>query len=181
VKLRNTTRYRTDTLRRFLRAGIVANGLDPKGYGIRVIPARGRRHCGLAYLDASWVRLSIPTGALDVGVLARVFEHELAHNRGVRHEDMDPDTLACRGPCPDWAVSFTPADFEVAEPPKVPRAERMTALVLKREEHARRMLEAWERKAKRAVKSAAKWRGVVRGYERRAAARKAAPLPAEAR
>lgn len=35
--------------------------------------------------------------------LARLFEHEAAHLRGLEHEDMDRDLLFSLGPVPDWA------------------------------------------------------------------------------
>lgn len=35
--------------------------------------------------------------------LARLFDHEAAHLRGVEHKDMDRDLLYSLGPTPAWA------------------------------------------------------------------------------
>jgi len=181
VKVKNSTVYRTAALRRFLRAGIVANGLDPKGYRVHVVPSRHGQHWGCAYLNSSWVKLSVPKGKLDLAQLARVFDHELAHNRGLNHVDMDVDTLWCKGPAPEWSTSFSVEEFEPtpAEPPiPVDPAARAAVLAFKRakmverrEARAREALARWERKKKSAERLVAKYRRVVRGYEQRAAAR----------
>lgn len=42
MRIKNSTHYRTDDLRRFFLAGLKAEGMDPRRYVIVCVPARGR-------------------------------------------------------------------------------------------------------------------------------------------
>ena len=87
---------------------------------------------------------------------------------------MTDDAKWCRGDPPGWCLDFKAADFDRPEKPKPSPAERRAALIAKREARARELLAEWEKKERRATKKVREYRKVVRGYERRAAARAAA-------
>jgi hypothetical protein len=97
---------------------------------------------------------------------ARVFEHEVLHNKGVRHREMTPSQRNCDEPLPKWAEGLV---IRLKEP----KAKRSAAdKVAEREQHAREMLAAYERKQKRVATLLKKWKAKVRYYERRAAAKR---------
>lgn len=178
VRIDNQTTIPTRVLRRFFVAGIRAAGLNPDGYYVKVVWAK-RRHSGCAYYDSRWVTMRAPSKVerFDVASFARVFDHELAHNRGVRHDEMDPATLWCSGPCPEWAADFKADDFFPPAKPKAPRAERLAALVDARAERAEAAAVRWERKARAAAKLAKKWRAKVRYYTKARELKAAASKP----
>lgn len=97
---------------------------------------------------------------------ARVFEHEVLHSKGVGHREMTPSQMNCDQPLPKWAEGLV---IRLKEP-KVKRSA--AEKVAEREEHAREMLAAYERKQKRVATLLRKWRAKVRYYERRAAAKR---------
>lgn len=106
--------------------------------------------------------------------LAQVFEHEVEHTLGFKHADMCCwSTLK-----PTWHEGLKVR--VKALPEKKPRADRMTELVTKREEHAREMATKWAKKAqilksqvKKANSRCAFWLRTVKYYEKKMAAKKA--------
>ena len=100
---------------------------------------------------------------------ARVFVHELLHNRGVTHSEMWRGHKRCGERCGikadiPWASGIEIRAQEKAPPPQA------GDLVAKREAHARKMLVRAERRAKVARTVLLRWKRKVTYYERRAAA-----------
>jgi len=164
MKIINKTTYKTTDLKRFLMAGHKAHGADTQKV-VRVVWSRHNTHWGCATYSGSRMTLTIPKGDLNMAKLALVFEHELAHNLGLRHKEMDEETMwgMHRHPLqmPEWAAGLELGQKE--EPSKMDPAAI-------RETHARKMLEQWEKKLKTAKCQRQKWALKVRYYDRKTAA-----------
>jgi len=189
LRIQNYTAYRTVDLRRFFTAGLRAMVVT-RSKTIEVRYRSGRLTCSRATLGAfeevsavdadglpskkwrldegRWIRMLIgkpsPSGP-DLRRFARVFEHEVLHNKGVGHREMTPAQWRCDEPLPKWADGLVIRLKEVKAKPTA--ADRVAG----RAEHAREMLAAYERKQKRVATLLKKWRAKVRYYERRAAAK----------
>jgi hypothetical protein len=191
ITVRNQTAYRTDDLRRFFRAGLRAmHAREDKT--IEVKYRTGNRHICWATMghvvnttvidnegvttmrpfktvEGRWIRMVIgqPGTVVDMARFARVFEHEVLHNRGVAHREMTPHQRDCDQSLPEWAegleIRLKP------EPVKLSREDRAIHLRVQREMHAREMLKLYEKKAKRTATLLKKWKTKVRYYERLAA------------
>lgn len=162
MKIVNKTHWDTRSLAAFFRKGLLSNG----AWTNRTIEVvYGRRHSGIATVGGHWMRLRIPKKYVDTTILALVFEHELAHNLGVSHAEMDGDTRYCRvneaGAPPAWSLGMSIA--AKAAPPPVDH-------VAAREEKARKMLAAWERKLSLAKTKRGVWAKKVAYYDRKKAA-----------
>lgn len=176
--LKNHTDWSTRDLRRFVLAGIKAEGVEGKSWTVTVKNARQRRGCsGLASMRHPWMTLRIPSVRL-VGVgkpamlpdylrddFAHVLWHEIAHTRGVEHREMTGGWDGCRRGGPRgaevaWASALTIG--RKADPKRRDRkAERREAAVTS--------LAAWQRKLKLAQTKVRKYRAKVQRYERLAA------------
>jgi hypothetical protein len=181
VKLVNHTAFSSEDLRAFFTAGLKHAGAELDKTITVALSRRGRVHgraqIGRGEVQGWWIRMWLPA---DVGQrtksLAFVFEHEVAHSLGVRHEDMDPAVRWCHGnvtredfdtlPMPEWAVGFT---IRLC-PPKTTATLTAQERASMRADHARRMMEKWERKLKLATNKVRKYRRTVRYYEKKGAA-----------
>lgn len=171
LRIKNETDYLTIDLRRFFMAGLAAKGASTDKF-IRVIYGRGAAHHGYAHLgvqvgrqhiEANWIQISLPRDAakLDLLKLAQVFEHEVDHNLGLQHGEMqDWWTLA-----PVWQEELV---IRVSARVLVPPPPRLSVRAY-REARARAMLAKWEKKQERVAKLIKKWKAKVRYYERTAA------------
>jgi hypothetical protein len=107
-RLINRSGYETAGLLKFFRRGLAATRTSSRGLTITVVTAPGRTK-GCADVGGRRMTFAIaPPSRLSIRRLAHVFEHEVAHKNGLRHEDMarkskvllySPD----RGPTPKWA------------------------------------------------------------------------------
>lgn len=169
MRISNKTHYRTRDLARFFRAGLHAMGASLKKR-IEVRYSRRNCHWGCATVgeefQGTYIMMTLPRdqAKLDLKEFALTFEHEVAHNLGLNHGDMNPDTRFCRGRLPRWAAGCV-----ISVKPPAPKVD----VVARRQEHARRMLDAWERRLRRTQKVVARWRRKVSYYNRRAAAKEA--------
>ena len=169
MRIHNNTAYRTADLRKFFLAGIRSMGAE-SNKEIHVHYSRGSVHRGRATygqpgVQGSWIAMWLPRdpAKLQLSTFARVFEHEVSHNLGVRHQDMSDNVRYCRGALPKWAEGLE-LTFQAPKPkPKVD-------LVEKREAHARKMEAKWLKKLVAAQRVHRKWKLKVRYYERRQAA-----------
>ncbi|NIR14587.1 MAG: hypothetical protein GWN86_11860, partial [Desulfobacterales bacterium] len=168
---RNKTDYCTKDLRRIFLRGIKEMGASPNRT-IEVEYGRTPRHdstgqsSGMASIVGGWMVLRLPhPGKMDFKDFILTFEHELAHNLGVKHDEMEAGTYLCQGPLPKWAEGMT---LGVKKPKPKPT---MDDKVQKREEHVRRMVERWERKLKLAKTKLAHWKRKLKYYEGRKAAK----------
>lgn len=191
MKLQNQTAWSTADLRRFFLAGLNALGARTDKT-IRVVYGRGWALHGRATIgwleEARWIKMTLPgprvTEAclklgkppIDYKRLAQVFEHEVGHNLGLQHRDMQKWwTLQ-----PTWHDGLTIAWEGVKATPLTDdeRSRRRETAKERREAHARAMLKKAETRLTRAKTIAARWRDRVTRYEKLAAAR---PLPATPR
>lgn len=163
MKISNGTTYRTDDLRAFLIAAHNSTGTPMPAWKRCVVKwSRHNVHWGCARYDNSRMLLTIPKGALSVNELAFVVEHELAHNRGIHHADMDRRIMRyVRGEyqAPAWA-SMPLREKDAPEP---------VNHVEKRALKAQAMLDKWERKLALAKTKRSQWARKVAYYERKAA------------
>src|SRR5262245_45590826 len=98
----NKTRYRTDDLRRFFRAGLEAMGASiEKTVHVHEIGGKLRRHRTWGRLGSFDADSPREGGVVSMGLsredpllgaygrtTAGVFHHEVLHNLGLRHSDM---------------------------------------------------------------------------------------------
>lgn len=188
MKLVNETMFSSEDLRAFFTAGLKAGGAE-LDKTIMVSYSRrdrvhGRAQIGRDGAQGRWIKMWIPKGAGQAAMfdelkrsLAFVFEHEVAHSLGVEHADMDEAVRRCHGnipleafaklAMPGWSVALS---IRVLPPKtvKLTAAERASM----RADHARRMMEKWERKLKLAAGKVKKYRRTVRYYEKKGAAGK---------
>jgi len=163
MNLVNKTAYRTEDIRRFIEAAHEATGTPlPDHKTVRVTWSRHNRHWGSAYYNNSEMLLTIPKGNLDMTRLCRVTEHELAHNRGIMHGEMEASIHWGTGYAfPEWAKGI---ELRLVEAKAAPT---MTERVAARAAHAGKMLLLWEKKLRTAKRQATKWGEKVRYYDTR--------------
>ncbi len=105
LKIKNTSSYRTDDLRKLITLALKEEGMWSAGgsYFVQVRDCKGNRCHGLGWYNTSQFLLSLPTyygpsgqrkkyaqelPDLGVAQLARVAIHEIGHTKGLHHEDM---------------------------------------------------------------------------------------------
>ncbi len=181
MKLDNRTRYRSADLERIILAALADAGIKrPRRDRVLVVHSRGEGYSGRCWIGTditSWrgharmrLRLPVPSQAkpLDVAVLVWLVRHEVAHWRGLRHEQMSRALLThnASDPVPAWSVGLTVA-VEDAAPESAtrrevdPDAKRAAQLA-----HARTMLAKAERRLKLATTVEKRWRRRVAAAER---------------
>ena len=115
LRLINKTPYDTGDLLRFFARGLWALGCR-KDKVIKVLLTKGESR-GIAYVGScsgqnrsgpceakSIVLMLPPPEKLTIRRLARLFEHEVRHTRGERHEDMSEDVYwSSQRTVPAWA------------------------------------------------------------------------------
>ncbi len=106
LRLINRSGYDDEDLRRFVRRGLSACGV--RGAVECTCVASPIRSRGCAEVGGKRMVLAIAAPSRTskkefLRRLARLFEHEAAHLRGLEHHKMDRDLLYSRGPTPDWA------------------------------------------------------------------------------
>lgn len=163
MKVANETQYSTQDLRKFFLQGLKAMGAETNKV-IRVVYSKRGAHWGYAsYGDSCFqgrsILMSVPKGKLDLLDFARVFEHEVSHNLGLRHKEMSEEVRRCVQEV-TWHEGLQVRWEERAPKPKLDHVAR-------REEKARRMAVKWERKLGIARRMYRKWSAKVRYYERR--------------
>jgi hypothetical protein len=170
VKIVNETDYRTEDLRRFIIIAHEATATEmPEWKVVRVVWSKHNVHWGCAYYDNSGMTLTIPKGKLSMAELARVTEHELAHNRGIKHGDMDAELMHRRmadgspfqWTLPGWAEGI---ELRLVDRKTAPTMQERVDL---RAAHAAKMALLWERKLATAKKRVKKWQTKVRYYATR--------------
>ena len=117
-RLENRTGYDTGDLRRFFAKGLTATGTRGRGGDLRIVvtasPIRSRGCAEVGVRECEGGRCSRRNGSrmiiaiaapwrFSLRRLAKLFEHECAHIRGMEHEDMDKDLLLSLGRTPRWA------------------------------------------------------------------------------
>lgn len=105
ISVINRSGYRTDDLRTFFTRG--ARALRMRGrLQISVVPSPIRSR-GCAEVGGTRMVIAIASPSkFSLRRLARLFEHEAAHIKGVEHERMRKDLLYSLGSVPRWAVGM---------------------------------------------------------------------------
>jgi hypothetical protein len=194
MKVRNATAYNTRDLRRFFAAGLRAMNAKPDKV-IEVKYITGGRHICWASLgsvtrttvvhegdvvtrpfrtvEGRWIRMLLPKPGLPIDYrwFARVFEHEVHHNKGATHREMTQHQKDCDLPLPEWAAGLEIREVQVLE---LSVGERKALRAQKREEHARAKLAAALRKKKLIETLIKRWRKRVYYYDRKMAAKRGA-------
>ena len=102
-RMENRSGYDTGDLRSFFSRGLKATDTRIRDLRILVVasPVRSR---GCATVNGTRMVIAIASPVrFSLRRLARLFEHEAAHLRGLEHEDMDRQLLYSLGPVPEWA------------------------------------------------------------------------------
>lgn len=99
---RNTA-YTSSSLRAFFEAGCAYHGVH--NVKLVCVPSPGRtRGCATIEPGVNEVVIQIASPSrLSLKKLARLFEHELLHTRGMVHEQMSEEDYWSQGPEPFWA------------------------------------------------------------------------------
>lgn len=133
MRLVNKTKWNSKQLKALITENIRKAGLDPVGYIVEVVTGRsgGEGYSGCARYSRQWFRMRVPALIItkdcfvgsdgkttynevqtkqmqtifDSVKFSQVCQHELAHNRGVRHGEMDAGIRYCEQD-EDWAVYF---------------------------------------------------------------------------
>lgn len=178
IRLINETNIDSRALRRLIVAGLKAEGMAVPGYRVRVRwKRRGANVRGWGWYDSrSMILLPMKPGAAMtempralVECMAHTLVHEVAHNRGLRHNEMDcgrsADEIAWLAP--DMAL---PLRLPKAKPTKADRAVTRVENIDDRLAHWRRKLALAKTKVRK-YEQAQKRAGV------RLAALRAPPTP----
>lgn len=180
MRIDNQTEWNTDDLRSLFAAGLDKNRkhegpFQSSRLRIKVVYSRRHdRYSGHAWLNTGHIRIRLPKPEYDLNVrmTAAIFDHELQHCRGYRHE---------HGLCPHiseagleacaWADAFTISIKTPKEP--MPREHVLAAKM----QHALDRAKAALTKKKRAETIHKRWQRRVKYYERAitAAAAKSKP------
>lgn len=117
---------------------------------------------GQGRYSGGWIKIRLPHSNLNPVHIAYVFEHEVQHNRGFRHNRYDPTLSYC------WTKDLSrwewAKDYQIRE--KQPRVKPKQDLQLKRYAHTKEMVEKKEKQLKRLQKQLKKWKQKERYYER---------------
>jgi len=178
----NTTRWNTKDLRRFVMAGLKAAVGTWHRYRVEI---RTRIYnLGRGEINGSWMAIYPPSPEItwsrtledgtvigertmlflpadELRIMARTLEHEVLHNRGERHKDMDRSNAQC--PI-EWCEALIKAGFTIRLDP--PKKKTKVDHQAKRASHANKMLEMHEANLKREQKLVRKWRNKVRYYKK---------------
>lgn len=107
LTLENHSGYATEDLRRFFLRGLRALGVRRDKRVVVVSSPIRTRGCATVARDArgSVIVIAIASPSrFSVAKLGRIFEHEVAHAKGLEHEDMRSERLLySEGPAPAWA------------------------------------------------------------------------------
>ena len=149
----NKTNYNTRDLRKLFLAGLKREGMDPLYYKIVVKYKRGGVF-GYGSYDRKWIQINLPKEPHDglVKQVARTFVHEICHNRGLEHKEMDYEAIGA-----SWSDGYVLRLKE--EKPK-----KKKDLQMERFEHAKKMFDKHESKFQRQKKIVNKWKQKVKYY-----------------
>ena len=123
-RLENRSGYDTNDLGRFFARGLQATNTKADGLRIVVVasPVRSR---GCASVGGRQMVIAIAAPwRFSLRRLARMFEHECAHIRGVEHRMMERQLLYSLGPTPAWAEEVGAPRYLGRAPPQLPLLRR---------------------------------------------------------
>ena len=161
MKLINNSKWDTNDLRRLIYANIIKAGMSIRRK-IEVSTTHSnsihelRNYSGRAGLNTNWINLTVPKPdkTFNPIIFSQVLQHELAHNRGLRHKEMlDWWTIN-----QDWAK-----DFIVN--PKIEKPIKPKTQI--KEENAIKMFKIYQTKLKRTKTILKKWERKVKYYQKK--------------
>lgn len=166
MKIINRTKYRTADLRVWLVAAHKAMEAPHEQKTVEIVYGHAGGHWGRGAYSGYSMKLTLPgdPSKIRYEYLAHVTEHEIGHNLGLKHGDMDEDLMWGRGRVPSWEVGL---QLRLrAEEAAIPMTDRVAS----RAAHAQKMLDRWDRKIRLAKTIRSKWAAKVRYYDRKNAA-----------
>lgn len=178
LRIENHTDYRTGDLKRLFLAGLRALGASsdkvirvrytrenrPTVRGCAQLGNVFRQEEGFCRREANWAEMRLPRdpSKLEIGIVARVFEHEVLHLMGVDHRAMTRAQRFCEGATPAWAEGRTLRVRAVTLKARLTLDEKREARRL----HLQSKLAEWEAKEKKARTYRRKYQQKVRAFER---------------
>ena len=118
-RLENRSGYATGDLYKIILAGLKATRTPMRGLRV-VFTASPIRSRGCATVAGRRMVIAIASPAnFSLRRLGRLIEHEMAHLRGIEHEQMDRKLLYSLGPVPEWIKRLKPHYLGKA-PPQLP-------------------------------------------------------------
>lgn len=175
IAITNHTHWQTGQLRRFIErvAREVLNDDEKPTLSVTVVYNRqvSRGYCsGRACIGGAWLKIMLPSQAVDKIDLAHVIAHELGHCHGLTHADMRGSAIWTRSgrhrEIYAWASELPLEKKQPKRKKRLVGAEHAEAGAQK----ARRKVAEWTSYLKRAQTALKKWRARRRYYERRAVA-----------
>ena len=163
MKVINETNYSTRDLRKLFLAGLKHEGMDSKYYKIVVKYRRENGAYGYGSYNREWIQINLPKIQTNfpknshnglVKQVARTFIHEICHNRGLKHKEMDYDAIDT-----SWSDGYV---LRLKEEKPVEEKD----LQIERFEHAKKMLNKHESRLKRQKHIVNKWKQKVKYYEK---------------
>lgn len=166
MKIVNKTKYRTADLRAWLVAAHKAMEAPHEQKTVEIVYGHAGGHWGRGAYSGYYMKLTLPgdPSKIRYEYLAHVTEHEIGHNLGLKHGDMDEDLMRGLGRAPSWEVGL---QLRLRESKGAMTVDERVA---KRADHARKMLDRWDRKIKLAKTMRSKWASKVRYYDKKNAA-----------
>jgi hypothetical protein len=161
MRIINKTKYRTDDLKLWLYAAHKAMEAPHAQKTITITYSHKSMTWGCASYSGFRMMLTLPGDPSKIkhGDFAHLIEHEIGHNLGIKHGEMDQEMLYGTGREPSWEVPLpTPRLIEVK---KITPQNRSDAKHL----HSSKMVVLWEKKLKTATRQLRKWTAKLRYYE----------------
>jgi hypothetical protein len=177
MKIRNTTKWSTASLRIIVSACLRARGVPSTGLEVNVVTSRrhvtGRARVGRwsfvqqktfpaceyakRFIFGNWMVVRLPNPSPQWSeetfqTFLRVLDHEVAHLQGLRHKDMSEALYLCTHEVP-WADGLKLLE-EITPPHDVLKEASVEAKL----GHVRRMLAKAETRLKHAETIVKKWR-----------------------
>lgn len=184
MRILNSTHWQSADLARIIRR-VASDELNPSHARAFVVYVKynrgGDRHTyssGCAAIRGNWIRLTVPSGAVDPIDFAAVCAHEFAHARGMEHAEMRGSRRYTRAAgyreLYGWAADMP---IQRKQKPARPSVDERREL---RRAHALDKVAEWSTKLKRTQTALKKWRRRAADVERQikiAAQRAQEPKP----
>ena len=154
MKLNNKTRYDGGELRKIILSVMLDDGVRPAYYRVYVEYARANgRFYGKGTIGGTKMWLYLDREKHNIAKLKNTILHELEHNKGLKHHDMDCDALR----------SHYAGEGFIYE--KAVKEKQKIDLVFQRRIHAEKMVADYTTKLKRVGNLLKKWQKKAKYYQ----------------